>query len=256
MMSSLSLSAPGLPIITPEFSCTNNVLPVMPSGKIVQIVNQQCINGDNDIFTVPQGKRASFVGVIVNQSGATCTIVQKLKINGNYVQVAASVTVSNNANIGVIAFNTTPIAEAGETISINFNQVVQLFGYVIMFNFTDGVLSPKLTSLQTGDNILYQCPQGKYAFLTNCANTGNAPIRTINNSGATRTYKVNVVPSGGSPSSNNLLTFPFTTANGAQTSSQIPSLVGLGPGDYINLNVDVGTATQFAWIVNVVEQFI
>jgi hypothetical protein len=253
----MSVISPFLPpTITSPITMQNGLLPLSKSMVVSSVINIQTINGNNDLFTVPLGKRAALSACLYNQSGGSLTYTPQLKINGVYVLTGPVVPVSNNASVSILPFNSTLIAEAGETISLNCSGIMGLFAGIVLFDVTDGILSPKLTTLQTGDNTLYTCPAGKYAFTTNASNAGNSPIRVLNNSGATRTYKLRCVPFGVSPSDTFLIAASFTAANGTQSNQAISSSVFMKPGDFININVDAGTATQFAQVLNVVEQFI
>jgi hypothetical protein len=242
--------------ITPLISATNGLMPVPKSAVIASVINIATVNGNNDLFVVPQGKRAMLSATIYNQSGGALTYTPQVKINGVYIQYFGPLTANNNTGVVLLPFNTTMVAEAGETISINCSGIMQLFGSILLFDATDGILTPKLTTFQTGDNTIYTCPPGKYAYMTNFSNAGNSIIRTFNNSGATRTYKIRCVPFGVAPSDTYLVTASFTTANGVVTNTTIAGMLSMKPGDYININVDAGTAAQFAYIVNLVEQFI
>ncbi len=232
---------------------TNSLLPILPSGKIAQVFNQATVNGNNDLYTVPAGKRAVLAGSALNQSGGSLNVINQLKINGAYVQVAVTAAVANNASLNLIPFNTLPIAEAGETISLNCNGVLHLFAAIILLDQNDGVRSPKLTTLNAGDNLVYTCPANRIAFITNGSNSGNAPVRSFNQSGGTRTYKLRCVPNGQAPSDTFNLSAAWTTANGVSTNQVIAEPAFMSPGDYLSLNVDAGTATQFFYLLNLVE---
>jgi hypothetical protein len=233
---------------------STSAFPTLPSAKVALVVNTATINGNTDLYTVPAGKRAVFGGFIFNTSGGTLTAQPQYKISGTYVALSSPTTsITNNTATTFLAFNTLPIAEAGDVISFGTTGVMQVFGVIITFNNTEGLLSPRLTTFTTGDNTLFTCPASTTCFITNGGGGGNAPYRTANNSGGTRTYHMNAVLSGQSPTATNQLGAAFTTTNANSTAASFVSLIGLGPGDFLNVNVDAGTATQFFYIPTIVE---
>lgn len=227
--------------------------PALPSAYVVPIPATALASGENDIYTVPTGMRATLALSVTNISGLSVNQTNQIKVGGNYFQVGTLGAIVNNSQGTLsIPFNTLPILEAGESFSqLTSATGLTVFGYAIVFSNTEPLLSPKLTTLAAGNNTIYTCPAGKVAFITNVGGS-NAILRIYNASGNTRTYSYNAVPAGGSVSSSNQLMAAFTLANLTQ-SSQTNNQAGLAATGFISLNSDSSAAGQVAYIPNIVE---
>jgi hypothetical protein len=226
----------------------------LPSAKIGGTFAITTGTGDNDIFTVPAGKRATVQLTIVNNTGGNLNEIPKVKSGGVYYQSGALVSRVNLTTSQYIAFNTFPILEENEIFSLNYSGPgVVVFGYAITFDNTEALKSPKILALTSGDQTIYTCPTGKKALVTNMSGAGNGPMRVYNGTAGLRTYTWNDVPSGGSVSAANRLYSPFTVNTITLGSSQTTACPGLSAGDFLSINSDSALAGQFAYILNLVE---
>lgn len=225
--------------------------PSLSSAKITPIPAAALASGENDLYTVPTGKRATIAGVITNISGGAVNQTDQIKNGGVYYKMNALVSRANNSQTAYIPFNSLPILEAGESFAfLTSGTGLNFAGYVIVFDTTESLSSPKILTLANGANALYTCPAGSVAYPMNVAGS-NALIRCFNDSGGARTYTLNVVASGGSPSTTNQINIPVSTADQVLLNNTIEA-VGMNAGDFININTTAGTATQTAYIPNMV----
>jgi len=226
--------------------------PNLPSARIIPIPAFALSSGENDVYTVPSGKRAVIAGTITNLSGGALNVTYQFKNGGTYYKIVI-ISIANNSQLQIIPFNTFPILESGESFSLLTAGIgLNFAGYAIIFDNTEQLSSPKILSLSNGDNTLFTCPAGRVAYILNVISS-NALIRVFNDSGAARTYTMNVVPSFGSPSSVNQINIPTSTADKTQLNT-VNEGVGMNTGDSINVNATSGTATQTSWIPNLVTR--
>ena len=212
--------------------------------------------GNNDLYTVPAGKRALFQAVsVLNTSAGNITWYAAVKISGTYYRLTSDATTAAGAQASQQAISY--IAEPGETLAIvtATNNGLNVFPCVSVFDSTIPVYSAKLLALANGDNTLYTVPSGKSAVL---ANISLVPIATdsanalfyVNSSGGARTIQWSFVESGQALGTGYLVSVA-TSVNDA-TRSSLAGRPSLGAGDFININTNAATATQIAW-VNVME---
>lgn len=232
-----------------------STLPVIRSLKVAQIIRQVTSGaGDLSLYTVPAGKRATIMLSALNLNGATLTYILKMTIGASTFQIGASATLANNANSTLaIALNSYPIGEAGDVFVINVDKSgVNLFGYILTWDDSEGMKSARLVTPASGDNVVYTCPTGKVAIVFNASNAGNAPFRLYNNSGGTRTYKWNNVPNAGSAAAANQLVASKTIIT-ASNSNDVAEPCALAAGDFISINVDANATASIAVLENVME---
>jgi hypothetical protein len=227
--------------------------PPLPSAKIAAIINTgQSASGNVDFYTVSAGHRGTIALSVTNLSGGSVNTTPEVKIGSTYYPVnALSANTNNGTSQFATAFNFYPILEAGQTFSVLTSATgLQFYGYVIEFSNTEPLSSPSVPALASGNNTIYTCPSGHRCYISNVVGT-NALLRIMNSSGGTRTYSWNAVPSGGTVGAGNQLQAAFTVTNGT-LSSQSGSTPGLGPGDFLSVNSDAGTAGQFCWIMSMI----
>src|SRR5207245_878850 len=98
------------------------------------------------------------------------------------------------------------------------------------------------------DTTLYTCPAGYTAIpltpldVSVANSTGVSKLTYGNETGGSRTLKLNVVPSGGSVSANNLIILTQSASNNAATGIQSP--FSLEAGDFVSINCDSNSASQ------------
>lgn len=238
------------PVILP------NAIPVSFSSS------QTSITGGTDVvlYTVPSGRRCIFLSLAVHNGtgGSSSTFQVKVGIGGtNYILNGLSASlIAGSINNAVIT--NMYIAEAGEQLIIN-NTTTTTFntlGYGIEFDNVSGLKTSKILSLQTGNNTVYTTPAGKRAFsvsLDLLTTYNKASTFYANTSGNTRTYSWNVVLSGGAVNDNNRVSTQAaqTTITNTVATAAVGQFV-TNSGDFVNINTDANTATQWAWI-NILE---
>jgi len=148
--------------------------------------------GDFDIYTVPAGSRAFFVGSFNNPTANTITYYPEIKISGTYYHISGVGT--PNAGISG-AMNYGYIAEAGETFAINTAATAFVLTQVV----PNTALTPTITAVaaSSGGTAVYttnasltasQCV-GFIFVVTGCAaaNNNGTFICTANGTGANST---------------------------------------------------------------------
>src|ERR1051325_6245700 len=101
-------------IVPPRRGFFGGGYPNLLTVKIIPIRTTVLGNGQNDLYTVPTGKRASISYTVTNESGGAINHTFQIKISGTYYTFVATASVINNTTgIQSNALNTCPIAEAG-----------------------------------------------------------------------------------------------------------------------------------------------
>lgn len=224
----------------------------------VQAVNVAV--GDNDLYTVPVGKRAYVGQVTLYNGGGVGTITRflQVKVAGTYYRVSSSGTtatgVATNIALGLVL-------EPGDILSLNTSVANGMNGIaeVVEYDARSPLISARLLGLSTGDNTLYTCPAGFTAYVQRA---GNAPgvgqsaagnlIAVVADAGGTRAFFYHIVPSGQAVGTTFRMSVTVSPTASAASGIAGPGF-GLGAGDFININVDTGAATEVAW-VNVIQE--
>ena len=223
------------------------------TGVSYQEVIAPALNtGDNDLYTVPSGKRALFQGIsLYNSSAGNITFYPTVKVSGTYYRLATSVTA--NTGVGATSSGIGYIAEAGETLAVNTatNNGANVFCTVVVFDNTCPVYSAKLLALANGNNTIYTVPASKKAALLDAnmiaiATSATSGIFYVNSSGGARSVQVSFVESGQSLGTG-YLAGPATSVNDI-TRSNLGWRPTLAAGDFVNINTNAATATQIAWV--------
>ncbi len=245
-----SASIPGLSSFSPAtfgLSLVNKTL--------ITVHQTVTTTGSNQtIYTCPSNRRAMYLNVIYsNNSGVTASVNNVITVGGATVSYTA-VSVAT-PGVSIQAGNlVAPIFEAGDVFAINTTQ--QPMGVVasfIEFDATSNLKSgKKVGSWSIGDNTIYTVPGGKTAIVmvgTVLGINGYSGIAYANGSGATRTTKWNLVPSGGSPSNGNLLHTSTGTTNGVAGSgvNNGNSTFFMAAGDFLSINTDSALDTQIGF---------
>ncbi|HRH54653.1 MAG TPA: hypothetical protein PLN38_15095 [Chitinophagales bacterium] len=221
----------------------------MQNAKYITGIYPSLASGNNDLYTVPAGKRAliSAGTNIYNNTGGAINCYRQIKVSGSYYRISA--TTSATANALTLVNSSIPIIlEAGESIVINAASTgCTAHQLIIEFDNTSTYKSPKILSLANGDNTLYQVPANYMAFLPT-PNTGagvqlTPSLCVFNSSGGLRTYVLYNVKSGQAVSN----TYKFAGGTAADLSIYQP-ITGstFGDGDKIVLNTDAA-GNQVAW---------
>lgn len=223
-------------------------------------INQNQIvsaSGQNDVYTVPTGRRAIISGVFCNsQSSASSACC--FKVSGTYYN-GGGPSVSLTAGTPQNLISTLPlILEAGETLSVFLTSAVSVnvWPQIIEVDANCPVKSGKFLNATSGNNLVYTCPTGKTAmFLDQKLNFGGISATGFGNFSSTTQMYWMYVPNGQSPAS----TFRFSnTATPSGSSSFGGTMVqsatrgpSMNAGDmiYVNANSTNGGCAFF----NVVE---
>ncbi len=226
----------------------------MPGAKPVRAQSAHIASGNVDLYTVPSGKRAMIYAVyFYNDGGAGTVLYSQIKISGTYYALSAnsSSLASENTTTQSVGF----IAEAGMIFSVNatVGSVINAYPIIVEFDDTSNLRSAYFSAFASGDNTVYTVPSGKTAtFYGQTLTPATSGLLFYSNrTSATVVRYTNLVPSGGSPATTNLL----TAASGLNTTNNAVSQISIMPLtslDFISHNVSSSTAGQFAW-VNVVE---
>lgn len=234
----------------------SSVSPAVFSGNVtgftIDKINSGNIGSGNvDLYTVPAGKRAIVSLTVFNTTVSSINVTPKAKLGGS----STYTTLSAGQTVTTLSSNTLPtriVLEAGDILAVTTQSTgINVFGTVLLFDNTSCLLSPRLTTLTAGDNTLYTCPPNTKTYFIGCPawvyGSANNPLMTIvNNSGSTQSYKVNIVPSGSSPSANNQMIAANSLVNTDVTGPQI--VAALSAGDTVSVNT-TGTGTQLVYCV-------
>ena len=214
--------------------------------------------GNNDLYTVPTGKRALLHYMFLyNHSGAGNIVwYPAIKIGGTYYRLISSITTADTATSGggnTISY----IAEAGETIAVvtATNNGANVYCHITEFDNTNTVYSAKLLALANGDNLLYTVPAGKTTSLIDAQLVGNvgagaSSLFYVNSSGGARSITWYIVPSGQAVGINFATNVATSVSDAVRQNSG--GLASLNAGDFLTINTNAATATQIAW-ANVME---
>ncbi len=212
----------------------------LPGVKYARANVNSSINGNNDSYTVPTGKRALVLfSNFRSQSASTATLIQNWKISGTYYNTTFSAI---SLTTGAVANDTADggfVMEAGESISYNSNQTtINIFTQIVEFDNTAALKTVKTIGATNGDQTIYTVPAGKKAILVSGngqpLGSGNQGFFISNNSGGSITSNIYLVPSGGSKGTSNLFRGSISTANGAATRLNCGAV--LSAGDFIVWN--------------------
>jgi hypothetical protein len=217
-------------------------------------------NGNNDLYTVPVGRKAVIQDFIVtNVSGGSINYFPQIKIGGTYYRIGAGATEANlgyghNYGMNASKLSQPIVLNAGEKFSVNTSAAgLSIWCNIIEFADYCPLSRADIRSWSAGNNTLLTIPVGRTIHLGGLGfTTGNNPGTNVqslvyfNNSGVTRTINsINIVPSGGGVSSANTFATTNVIAAAGGFAKFFPGC--LNPGDSIVFNVDAGTAGQFAW---------
>jgi len=239
---------------------SNQIFPgFFPGQKYPSVYVSNSISGDNDLYTVPTGKKAVvFDYVATNNTGGTIAHYPQIKISGTYYRIGAtqSDTAALGHNYGMTGSRGAPIVlNAGETFAINSNAVdLAIWANIIEFDDTSPLARADIKTWSVGNNSLFTVPTGKtVSFGIPGLASSNQPavnvtgLLYVNNSGSSRTLSaIYLLPSGGSVGNQNQFAAPGTVSDKAIFSKYFHG--NLAPGDQIILVVDSAAAGQFAWI--------
>jgi hypothetical protein len=221
----------------------------IPNAKFIGVAGAGHVAmGDVDLYTVPANK----IGIIVaaqayNDSGSGVAIFFEVKLSGTYYEITTAQTVNAHDTSGTVDINI--VLPAGSKFSINVatGSVMNPSAEIWEADSTANISSAIVTSFASGDNTVYTAGAGQTAScLPAFVNVGPCNLYYFNGSGSARTIKWNLVPSGGSPSTSNLIQPAVSISNGTTGNTQ--SDYTLNAGDFISINTNSTAAGQIAWV--------
>jgi hypothetical protein len=234
--------------------------PALSGAKFVPIFGSNLAVGDNDLYTVPVGKKALIAPVftVLNTpgSGGTMRPTNRLKIGGVYYTwsstfgvTADGAQINTNSQVGIVL-------NAGEIVAMNISTTpgANVRGAALEFDATDTRLfSARILGLAAGDQTLYTCPVGKMTVFLGGSSLGvsgfgNQSIVVVNAGAGSINYYSNVVPSGGSVAISNRESAVLAIAAAANTLGGGAPV--LAAGDFINVNASAGDPVEhhIAWV--------
>jgi hypothetical protein len=212
--------------------------------------------GDTDLYTVPANRKALLLSAPFTNptgNGNSPIVLAEVKTGGVYHTFDF---VSNGAPAGTYGSDLAVapfLLAAGESFSVNCGSSGDsVWAFLVEFDATVPIQDARLFSLAAGNNTLFTVPASKTVAFMGFPASGSGGIQRgrvwyWNNTGANRIITMNAVPSGSSPSVNNQFQSAATAGN--QQMVQQTFYGGLLPGDFININTDVNTATQTAYVI-------
>lgn len=241
-------------LIGPNFSLNGLASPPSLTYIGFQITNS--IVGDIDVYTVPAGRKAFCSAArLWTPSTTNNTIYFEGKTNGTYYRISSNIALTGSATGGGSSFGGSGslyILEAGETLAFNVSALnADINGSIITFPNTYNLSTFRINTPVTGTNTIFTCPANTTALILNpFSATPQSPfINWFNNSGGSRTVIVHLVKSGDVIGNwNELNNTGFTSSS--STVQNIAGAIGvvLSSGDFIDVTLDAGTATQFFYV--------
>jgi hypothetical protein len=228
-------------VIANSFVLGNSGFP-LPNMSYVNANTVVSSSGQNNIYTVPTGRRAIISSINCNSQG-TVNAAPAFQNSGTYYN-AGGTTSSLTAGTPLNIVLTIPlILDAGEILSIELSGAVSVnvWPQIVEFDANSIVKSGKFLNLASGNNLLYTCPAGKsMCILDKNLNFGGISATAFNvgaSGGGTSYYML--VPSGQSPAAGFRITNGVTvtgTANFGQSGQSNSRGPSLGAGDMLYAN--------------------
>lgn len=203
--------------------------------------------GSTDVITVPNGKRMAIIETFTWTTNTGGTTVSSFFVHsgGNYYRFHSPFNTTEAVpGAGATTFF---ILEPGDVFSVTNN----LAGFYInitgqVFDTNSFLKQVHYLGLDTSTNLLYTTPTGKRARLPSMNfDNGALQLRVSNDSGAACTYKVFVVPPGGSPNSGNMVSSSYSVSNATIASMGFQILP---PGYSVYIASSSATAPQAAFL--------
>jgi hypothetical protein len=213
--------------------------------SFVSLKQGNLASGQNDVYTVPAGKKALVLAQLFNPTIGPISWTPYAKSGGVYYRIGNTFSISS---LGGANFQGSFVFEAGESLALSFTALgINVFARVILFDASDGLKTARLAAFSAGDNVLYTAPTGKQAIPVTFSGAGLSNAGQcfyLNDSGNSRVVKWHDVAAAGAAGATNQLN-QATIING---SGNIANYEIFAEGQMAVINVDVGTAVQFAFL--------
>ncbi len=185
---------------------------LLPGATFKKCVANISASGNTDIYTVPAGKRAFFLGLHASGgAGGFVLVYPQVKIGGTlYALDSIGACDPSGSNPGAVplAPRVPYIGEAGEILTINASssQPFNVWASILEFSDTGPARTVKVVSALSAGTTVYTVPSGKTAILLNSWLSMSFPSQAViawqpviglwNGSGATRVFRFSFCPSG------------------------------------------------------------
>lgn len=230
----------------PNLISYSGALPYLPN-LVTRKIQTASVAGDNDLYTVPAGKRAFAILSTWNATGGTIAHFTEVKIGGVYYRTGAAIA-GLNGTAGTPFYLI--VLEAGQSFSLNCAALgLYIVGTVYEFDNTSALKSYMLTAFAVGDNAFSPVPVGK-KFSVQIGSpistaSGAGTLCIVNNSGGSLAYTWNLVPNGGAVLPANRILVTAGVATGA--TSFVSLNATLEAGDFFSL-ASTSAGAQIAWV--------
>lgn len=203
-------------------------------------------SGTVDIYTCPAGKKAFLTWVYGAGASPGMTGTLYIKVSGTYYSLTGAAALLGTAARLFVG----QVINAGESFSVtvNSNPGGNLWVRVMEMDISTPLYTARLLSLAAGNNTLLTVSSGKTGIVIDSSggvyvNASGGIYRNL--SGTSRNIKVYHVPNGGSTGTGNQFLLNAAVANNAAASVSVP--ISMNSGDFIVINTDASTATQWAY---------
>lgn len=234
-------------------ACGGSGLPGMILVNANQVISS---SGQNQLYTVPAGKRALINRIDCNSQGSV-TANCNFNNGGNYFNGGGSQT-GLTAGTPQNLIKTIPlILDAGEILSVILSSAVSVnvWPQIIEFDAIAPLKSGKFLNCASGNNLVYTCPAGKTMMALDAVlNHGGVSATGFGQlSSSTQLYWM-YVPNGQSVGPTFRISNTATPSGGAttggtmvQSATRFPSM---NPGDmiYVNASNALGGCAYFNYV--------
>lgn len=220
----------------------------LPGLTPIRISGNNLPTGDNDLYTVPTGKKTAFVlnGRSYQASGGNIVYYPEFKVSGTYYRLSSDTTVTTG-NAGVVTIPSIIVLNAGEIFAINTatNSGLNCIFQAYEMDAGANLYTARNLALSNGNNTLYTVPAGKTANGAGFTANTNSNVTVVNTTGGALNYIIYVVNSGGSVASTNQISASTSVNNNTHNAFIVNT--ALDTGDFIVVNTSAGTAGQIAY---------
>jgi hypothetical protein len=225
---------------------------VAPNLKAKSIFGSALAAGQNDLYTVPAGRRLFVIQVNGFQTaGASGTINLQTKVGGTYYSMTGNIATTLNTFVAVTSASMA--LEAGETLSV-FTVGTTINVPVAAWECDAAgcnVKSARLFGTAAGANLIYTCPALKTAISlgVNFIQQGPA-FEVVNDASGAHTFQAFFVPAGQAADLAHQITQSASVAASARLNFN--TSYNFAAGDALYITPSANSAAQVAWI-NILE---
>lgn len=203
------------------------------------------VSGDNDLYTVPAGRRCIVYGlnVLMNTFSANGSLTAELKSGGSYYTLGVPFAFTSATSAFINLLVNSIVLEAGESISVNSSSATtyNYFLGAIEFDNTSGIKGYKTLNMASGNNLLYTVPVGKSAAIIDSnSGIGTSNLIVSQQNTTSFTYYVSIVPNGQTigptykVTANTTISGTMTPVGSALSFPQVCATLTAGDKIYVN----------------------